>query len=72
MFVVNYPLFLPVCRLITDQSIKTCRETSPSLIVFAHNSAPDTRVIISTSCYFILVPDYLAEILELRILISIQ
>lgn len=38
MFVVNYPLFLPVCRLIMDQSIKSCTETSPSLMVSVHYS----------------------------------
>lgn len=74
MFVVNYPLFLPVCRLIMDQSTKSCREKSPIFMVSAHYSLLlIKRVITYTTCYFLLVPDYMAETLELRrILISIE
>lgn len=60
MFVVNYSLFLPVCKLIMDQSIKSCRETSPSLMVSAHYSFLLIQVITYTTCYFFLVPDYMA------------
>lgn len=64
MFIVIYPLFLSVCRLITDQSIKSCRETSPSLMVSAHYSLLLTQE--NTMCYLFLVPDCTAETLELR------
>lgn len=76
MFVVNYPLFSSCLQEEDGSQInpsKHVRNKSQPHGLCSQLISPDTREIISTTCYFLLVPDYLAEIFELRrVLTSIK